>query len=81
MAATDFMKKEVEELKSKGLDWKIRVLQSKSVPHSIVDGKNTLILCSNNYLNLSSHPKLIKAAVNAAKEFGAGSGIVLVFAT
>ncbi len=80
MTALDFMKKEVNELKEKGLNWKLRVLETKSVPHSVVDGKKTLILCSNNYLNLSSHPKLIEASVKAAKEFGAGSGSVRAIA-
>jgi len=80
MSSTDFFRKEVNELKSKDLDWKIRVLQSRSVPHSVIDGKEMLILCSNNYLNLSSHPKLVQAAVNAVKSFGAGSGSVRAIA-
>ncbi|MFH1663622.1 MAG: aminotransferase class I/II-fold pyridoxal phosphate-dependent enzyme [archaeon] len=80
MSASDYFKKEVDELKSKNLDWKIRVLQGKSVPHTRIDGKEMLMLCSNNYLNLSSHPKLVEAAVNAAKSFGAGSGSVRAIA-
>ncbi len=80
MNYNDFFKKEVDSLKEKGLDWKIRVLQGKSIPHSKVDGKNTLILCSNNYLNLSSHPKLVEAGINALKSHGAGSGSVRAIA-
>ncbi len=75
-----FFEKEVQELKSKGLNWKIRVLEGKSVPHAIVDKKEMLVLCSNNYLNLSSHPKLIEAGINALKSHGAGSGSVRAIA-
>ncbi|RLG70549.1 MAG: 8-amino-7-oxononanoate synthase, partial [Methanobacteriota archaeon] len=34
------------------------------------------MLCSNNYLNLTNHPKLIQGAIEAAKKYGAGSGSV-----
>ncbi|MBU2100352.1 aminotransferase class I/II-fold pyridoxal phosphate-dependent enzyme [Candidatus Micrarchaeota archaeon] len=80
MDYNEFFRKEVNALKEKGLDWKIRVLQGKSVPHAVIDGKKSLILCSNNYLNLSSHPKLIQAGINALKSHGAGSGSVRAIA-
>ena len=51
---TSFLKTEYEELVKKNLDWKLRILESGSKPHSIVDGKEVIMLCSNNYLNLSS---------------------------
>ncbi len=60
--ATGFLKSEYDELVQKGFDWKLRVLQGPSAPHSVVDGKEVIMLCSNNYLNLSNHPRL-KAAV------------------
>jgi glycine C-acetyltransferase len=75
-----FLKSEYEELVKKNLDWKLRNLESASKPHSIVDGKKVIMLCSNNYLNLSNHPKLINAACDAAKKFGAGSGSVRAIA-
>ncbi len=75
-----FLKNEYQELVEKDLDWKLRVLQSGSTPHSIVDGKKVIMLCSNNYLNLSNHPKIIKGAIDAAKKYGAGSGSVRAIA-
>jgi len=75
-----FLKDEYDELVKNNFDWKLRILETGSSPHSVVDGKEVLMLCSNNYLNLSNHPKLIKAAVEAAKKFGAGSGSVRAIA-
>jgi glycine C-acetyltransferase len=42
----------------------------------MVEGKEVIMFCSNNYLNLSNHPRLIKAAKEAADKYGAGSGSV-----
>jgi len=75
-----FLKEEYNELVKKNLDWKLRILETGSTPHSVVDGKKVIMLCSNNYLNLSNHPKLIKNAIDAAKKFGAGSGSVRAIA-
>jgi len=75
-----FMKKEYDELVKNSFDWKLRILKTGSMPHSVVDGKEVIMLCSNNYLNLSNHPRLIKGAVDAAKKFGAGSGSVRAIA-
>jgi glycine C-acetyltransferase len=75
-----FLKEEYDELVKKNFDWKLRILESGSTPHSIVDGKKVIMLCSNNYLNLSNHPRLIQAAIDAANKFGAGSGSVRAIA-
>jgi glycine C-acetyltransferase len=75
-----FLKKEYDELVKNDFDWKLRILESGSSPHSIVDGKEVIMLCSNNYLNLSNHPKLIEGAINATKKYGAGSGSVRAIA-
>jgi len=77
---TAFMKKEYDELVKNSFDWKLRILKTGSTPHSVVDGKEEIMLCSNNYLNLSNHPRLIKGAIDAAKKFGAGSGSVRAIA-
>ncbi|MCX6777665.1 MAG: glycine C-acetyltransferase [Candidatus Micrarchaeota archaeon] len=76
----EFMGAEVKRLKEADLDWKIHVLGSASLPHSVVDGKQVLMLCSNNYLGLSNHPKLKKAAIDAVEKYGAGSGSVRAIA-
>jgi glycine C-acetyltransferase len=75
-----FLKEEYEDLVKKNLEWNIHVLESGSKPHSIVDGKEVVMLCSNNYLNLSNHPRLVKGAIAAAKKYGAGSGSVRAIA-
>lgn len=74
--ATSWMRTEYETLVSQSLDWKLRVLQGPSAPRSVVDGKSVIMLCSNNYLNLSNHPKVKRAAREAVKTHGAGSGSV-----
>jgi glycine C-acetyltransferase len=75
-----FLKYEYEELVRKNFDWKLRILESGSTPHSVVDGKEVIMLCSNNYLNLSNHQRLIQGAIDATKKFGAGSGSVRAIA-
>jgi len=77
---TGFLKEEYEEIVKKGFDWKLREVQGPSTPKVTVDGQEMIMLCSNNYLNLSNHPKLIEASINAAKSHGAGSGSVRAIA-
>ena len=77
---TDFLRNEYEELVSKQLDWKLRSLQGPSTPRTTVDGNKIIMLCSNNYLSLSNHPKLKEAAKKAVDELGAGSGSVRAIA-
>lgn len=73
---TGFLRKEYEELVEKGFDWKLRTLEGPSAPRCKVDGKDVIMLCSNNYLNLSNHPRIIEAARRALETHGAGSGSV-----
>lgn len=71
---------ELRDLEEKNLLWNPRSLQSASLPFSIVDGKEVLMFCSNNYLGLSNHPKVKMAAKDALKKYGAGSGSVRAIA-
>jgi len=73
---TAFLAQEYQELVKNDLDWKIRVLEGPSTPWCTVDGKRVLMLCSNNYLGLSTHPKVKEAAIKAIQTHGAGSGSV-----
>ena len=77
---TAFLKEDYEELVKKNLNWKLHILETGSEPHSTVDGKEVIMLCSNNYLNLSNHPRIIQGAIDAAKKYGAGSGSVRAIA-
>jgi len=73
---TGFLREEYERLVESELDWKLRVLEGASAPRCVVDGKKVLMLCSNNYLSLSNHPRLKQAAIEAIRTHGAGSGSV-----
>ncbi len=77
---TAFLKQEVDELKAKHFNWVLHSLDSASTPHCTVDGKSVLMLCSNNYLNLSNHSRLKRAAIAAVRAYGAGSGSVRAIA-
>src|ERR1700682_5934384 len=55
---------------------RLRVLESACEPIARFDGREVINLASNNYLGLADHPKLVEAAVAAAKKYGAGSGAV-----
>ena len=71
-----FLREEYERLVSQDLDWRVRILDSSNGPWTVVSGKRALMLCANNYLNLTNHPKVKKAAIEAIQKFGAGSGSV-----
>ena len=77
---TAFFKEEYDALVQKGFNWKLRTLQGPSQPHCVIEGKEVLMFCSNNYLNLSNHPRLKEAAVEAVRTHGAGSGSVRAIA-
>ncbi len=71
-----FLKETYDDLVSKNWDWRPKTLEGPSSPRCMVEGKEVIMFCSNNYLNLSNHPRLIKAAKDAAEKYGAGSGSV-----
>ena len=75
-----FLKEEMKELRSNNLEWIIRYLEQGSKPHSVVDGKEVLMLNTNNYLGLATHPKIIQATIDATRKYGAGAGAVPVIA-
>ncbi len=70
------MRERFEELQSQNLQWEPPTLESASTPSCQVDGKEMLMLSANNYLNLTTHPKVIAASVAATKKYGVGSGSV-----
>ena len=75
-----WMKEKYSNLVEQGLDWKLRALETASEPRCIVDGRSNIMLCANNYLNLTTHDKVVNAMVEATKKYGAGSGSVRAIA-
>jgi len=69
-----------EELKSDGLAWDPPTLESANKPKCMIDGKEMIMLSANNYLNLTTHPKVIEASIEATRKYGAGSGSVRAIA-
>lgn len=72
----EWVHEELDGLKEAGLYNRIRTLGSPQGAWLTVDGKKVLNFCSNNYLGLANHPKLVAAAQEALKKFGAGPGAV-----
>lgn len=70
------LKEELDRLDEQNLRWNPRTLNGPSSARCSVDGKNVVMLCSNNYLGLANHRKLKKAAIEAVRKYGAGSGSV-----
>src|SRR4051812_9469915 len=71
-----YLADQMNELKQKGTHFNLRVLQDEQAPECTVDGKHVINLASNNYLGLTTHPKLREAAIAATKKYGVGSGAV-----
>ena len=80
MKRFDWMKKEITNLKSKGLFANIRTLTSPQGAWLTVDGKKVLNFCSNNYLGFANHPRLVGAAKNAINSHGVGPAAVRTIA-
>jgi glycine C-acetyltransferase len=72
----DFLDEEIAQLKSEGRFVKLRVVTGMQAPVSIVDGKKVVNLTSNNYLDLTEHPKLKAAAKAAIDSNGVGTAAV-----
>ncbi len=71
---------EIQNLKEGGLYNRIRTLSSPQGAWLVVDGERRLNFCSNNYLGLANHPRLVKAAQDAAGEYGVGPAAVRTIA-
>lgn len=71
-----YLADQIADLKQKGTFFKLRVLEDEQAPVCTYDGKQVINIASNNYLGLTTHPKLREAALGATKEYGVGSGAV-----
>src|ERR1700721_4786440 len=70
----------IEDLKAKHLYFNLKILEGEQKPVANFDGKEVINLSSNNYLGLTPPPKLRRAAIDATRKFGVGSGAVRTIA-
>ena len=75
-----FLGEELEDLRSRHLYRPLRVMSSAQGPMVSVDDRRLISLSSNDYLGLTHHPRLREAALQAVRDFGAGSGAVRTIA-
>jgi glycine C-acetyltransferase len=75
-----FLSDELNALKQKGTYFKLRVLDDEQAAVCHFDGRKVINLASNNYLGLTTHPKLREAALAATRKYGVGSGAVRTIA-
>jgi glycine C-acetyltransferase len=75
-----YLHDQLEDLKARGTYFRLRVLEDEQAAECTFDGKKVINLASNNYLGLTTHPKLRQAALEATKKYGVGSGAVRTIA-
>ena len=73
---TEYLRHAMEDLEKQHLHYRLRILEGEQKPIATVDGKEIINLSSNNYLGLTTHPKLRRAAIDAIRKYGVGSGAV-----
>lgn len=74
------MEARFRELDEQSLLWQPPTLEGSNSARCIMDGKPTIMLSANNYLNLTTHPRVVEAAIEATRTYGAGSGSVRAIA-
>src|SRR5207253_9572332 len=68
-----YLTDQLNDLKAKGTHFRLRVLEDEQAPVCTFDGKQVINLASNNYLGLTTHPKLREAAPDATRKYGDAS--------
>jgi glycine C-acetyltransferase len=75
-----FLGAELDELRAGNLYRPLRIMSGPQAVHTVVDGRPVISLSSNNYLGLTTHPRLVAAAELAVRELGVGTGAVRTIA-
>ena len=75
-----YLATELDSLKSQGLYRHLRILEGEQQARTTFDHTSVVNLSSNNYLGLTTHPRLRAAAIDAIERFGVGSGSVRTIA-
>ncbi|MFT4035185.1 MAG: 8-amino-7-oxononanoate synthase [Patulibacter sp.] len=70
----DELSTRLDELRDLGLYRRLRLVSGPQGPRVVLDGTPVLLMCSNNYLGLSDHPRIREAAADAAMRWGVGAG-------
>ena len=79
-AQLQYLSDELKKLREQKLYQKLRVLETEQRPVARFDGREVINLSSNNYLGLTTHPKLKQKALEAIEKYGVGSGAVRTIA-
>jgi glycine C-acetyltransferase len=75
-----YLSSELQTLRDQGLFRTLRVLDTEQAARASFDGRSVVNLSSNNYLGLTTHPRLVERAADALRRFGVGSGSVRTIA-
>ncbi|KQV51727.1 8-amino-7-oxononanoate synthase [Massilia sp. Root335] len=74
MDLIDKVRAQLDELESRSLTRQRRTADTPCAPRQVVDGRDLLAFCSNDYLGLAAHPRVVEALREGAALYGAGSG-------
>jgi glycine C-acetyltransferase len=75
-----YLSTELDTLRQQGLYRHLRILENEQKARTTFDHKQVVNLSSNNYLGLTTHPRLVEAALDATRRLGVGSGSVRTIA-
>jgi glycine C-acetyltransferase len=75
-----YLTAELTALKEQGLYRKLRILEDEQKPKTTFDHRSVVNLSSNNYLGLTTHPRLRERALEATRKYGVGTGSVRTIA-
>jgi glycine C-acetyltransferase len=75
-----YLQDQLAEMEAQGLHFRLRVLEGEQKPVAHFDGKEVINLSSNNYLGLTTHKALRRAAIEATRTHGVGAGAVRTIA-
>jgi len=80
MKGFEYLATELKEMKEKGIFRTLQSIESSAGAVVEIDGKEVIQLSSNNYLGLTTHPRMVDAALKATEQFGVGTGSVRTIA-
>lgn len=70
----EFIVDEIQKLKDDSLFRELKTVDGGQGKYLMINGENYLSFCSNNYLDLANHPRVIQSVIEAIKRYGCGAG-------